>query len=379
MILTGIWLFSIAFLLLRLGVAWANVFSWPVLKHARGHAPSGNIAILIPARNEAHTLPRLLASLGALPSPTLSFRVLDDHSTDGTADVVRAFAARDGRFHLHAGEPLPPGWLGKNWACHQLAHHALADGPDAILYLDADVATIDPALIPTLDYQAHRLDAALISIFPNQEMHTLGEELTVPLMHYLLLSLLPLWLVRYLGFPSMAAANGQCMWFKASEYRTHQWHQQLKNIVIEDIAAMRLVKSSGLHGMVFCGGGLIRTRMYTSLREGINGFAKNLLAGFGGSAIGLTIWLLLLALPLALIPWLSAPFIPSLGIAAGVFLAMLGIRVAISLTAGQSVGKNVVLHPLQMGILAVIAVLSIVRKYTGTQEWKGRIVSVPRG
>lgn len=374
MVLTVIWALSVAFLVVRFGVAWANALSAPVLRTGRNLPDEALVAVLIPARNEAANLPRLLSQLSALPG-NLRIWVLDDHSEDETAAVVKGFALHNQRIELVSGQPLPAGWLGKNWACHQLAMAAQAHSPSALLFLDADVAALSPDLIPALQQQSKKLKTSLLSVFPDQKMHTLGEWLTVPLMHYLLLSLLPLWLVRYAKFPSMAAANGQCMWFASNDYYQYKWHEKVKNIVIEDIEIMRKVKDNLLKGMAFCGGNLIHTRMYSSFHEGVNGFTKNLLAGFGGSIFGLLSWLFLLATPLALLPFVALPVsISASWLVAGILLLMLGIRVAISRVAGQSISKNLLFHVPQMAILSVIAALSIFRHYTGTQQWKGRTI-----
>ena len=93
-------------------------------------------SILIPARNEEPNIGAALRSI--LQSQGIDFEVivLDDDSTDRTAEIVRAIADGDPRVRLATAQPLPAGWCGKNFACHQLA--ALAQHP-ILIFLDADV------------------------------------------------------------------------------------------------------------------------------------------------------------------------------------------------------------------------------------------------
>jgi glycosyltransferase involved in cell wall biosynthesis len=94
------------------------------------------VSLLLPARDEAENLREALPRLARLDYPALEVLVLDDGSTDATAAVVREHAARDPRLRLLTGAELPPGWLGKNWACHQLG--AAAAG-EVLVFCDADV------------------------------------------------------------------------------------------------------------------------------------------------------------------------------------------------------------------------------------------------
>ena len=233
--------------------------------------------------------------------------VLNDQSEDETAELLQAHASQTPGFSYLEGQPLPAGWLGKNWACHQLAQQASGK---YLLFFDADVAFLHPELVShTLGtFQRHSL--TLLSLFPNQEMNTFGEKLVVPIMHYLLLSLLPLHAVFRLSSPQFAAANGQFMMFEATNYQNHLWHQQVKQEVIEDIAIMKAVKRAGQKGKVLLANGFISYRMYRNLKEGVQGFSKNLLAGFGNSIPGLMIYLLLEIIPLFILPFfLSFPLI----------------------------------------------------------------------
>ena len=345
---------------LRTAIAVANAISWPVLGAAHGPC-TGQVSVLIPARNEAATLPALLAALKTLQGPLHEVLVLDDHSTDGTAGVAALHGAGL-PLRVLPGAPLPAGWLGKNWACHQLGQ--VATGTH-LLFLDADVLPAPAALLAALGYmERHKL--ALLSLFPGQVLGTLGERVAVPLMHWILLGLLPLRLVQAAPQASFAAANGQFMLFDGESYRTHHWHAAARAAITEDIEIMRTLKQAGLRGAVLCAGRQVQCRMYGSYKEAVAGFGKNMAGGFGGAA-GQGIVLLVSVLGVGRLlcgPWWWL----ALGLLAGQ-------RVAISSVAGQNVLLNLLLHPAQLAAFAHIGLVSAYQRITKTQTWKGRNVS----
>jgi 4,4'-diaponeurosporenoate glycosyltransferase len=107
------------------------------------------VAVVVPARDEAETLPALLASVIRQLRPGDELVVVDDHSTDGTAEAAAGFGAR-----VVSAPTLPQGWTGKCWACHR---GALATASPVLVFLDADVVLEAPDV---LDRLVARLDAA---------------------------------------------------------------------------------------------------------------------------------------------------------------------------------------------------------------------------
>lgn len=353
------------FLILRFSVTLFNFISRPMLPRTK-LVSSNLVSVLIPARNEANTIGILLQSLQQQDYAALEILVLDDDSSDDTAQVCDQFARADARIRVLKGLPLPNAWLGKNYACHQLAQQASGD---YFLFLDAD-DVVAPGFIAAAVHRmkAHRLN--LLSVFTNQLMHTFGEQLLVPIMHYLLLNLLPLRLVKLSANPSFSAASGQCMLFEAQNYRENNWHEQVKNRVVEDVEIMKMLKNSGGQGEALLANGLLYCRMYRGFSESMHGFSKNLLAGFGNSIFGLFSYLFLVVLgPMAIVFYLdSALSLFALGL---IILS----RIMISLLSGQSVWRNLLLHPLQMGSLLLLSLVSVQKKMTRTVTWKGRTVA----
>jgi hypothetical protein len=232
--------------------------------------------------------------------------------------------------------------------------------------LDAD-EQIYNGLINSAVHRMQLLNLGLLSLFANQQTDTMGEKMTVPIMHYILLNLLPLRLVYLVKNSAIAAASGQFMLFNAAIYRKQQWHKRVKDKVVEDVELMRLVKAAKFNGEALLANGMVSCRMYKSYAEAINGFSKNFLAAFNYSIMGLLIYLVLL---------ISGPMIVIITLNVQLILFMMALiilsRVMISLSAGQNAWVNVLLHPLQMFSLTLIAFVAIQKYLTKTNVWKGR-------
>ncbi|HEY4194427.1 MAG TPA: glycosyltransferase family 2 protein, partial [Mucilaginibacter sp.] len=289
--------------------------------------------------------------------------ILDDDSSDNTYEICTKFAAVHPAFRVIKGKELAGQWLGKNYACHQLAKQAKGE---YLLFLDAD-EQISNNLINSAVHRMHFRKLALLSLFTNQQMETFGERLTVPLMHYILLNLLPLRLVYLFKNASVAAASGQFMLFDASVYRRYEWHKSAKDKIVEDVEIMKQVKLARYNGESLLGNGMISCRMYTGYKSAINGFGKNFLAAFNYNIFSFLIFLLLL---------IGGPMMVMMTLNLQLITMMIGLiiltRIMISLESGQNAFVNVILHPLQMLSLVLIAFSAIQKYLTKTTVWKGR-------
>lgn len=353
----------IVFALMRLMVAAVNYLTQPYL-HGYPVFSQPLVSILIPARNEENNLPLLLESLIKQDYTNYELIVYDDHSEDGTSQILEQYSEKDHRISWIRGkQQIPAGWTGKNHACHQLSKKA---GGDILLYLDADVVVSTDMLQKAVTtFRYYRL--SLLSIFPHQLLESRGEWLTVPLMNWILLSLLPLILVRKSPKSSLAAANGQFMMFDARVYKARLWHKQVSQNLVEDITISRMMKKTGYNTATLLGRNDVMCRMYSSWHESVNGFAKNVLEFFGGNP--------LVAIGYTLLTFSGVVIIPfSLGwegLVIYLFMVLL-IRIFISLTSMQSVWKNIRLHLLQMASFLYIVAKGIKVKLTGRYKWKGR-------
>lgn len=146
------------------------------------------VSVLIPARNEEQSIAACVEAVLASEGVDLEIVVLDDHSEDGTAAVVKRIEQNDSRVRLASAPPLPSGWCGKQFACCVLAQ--LATEP-VLCFLDADVKLERDGLARMIAAM-RRSGAQLVSGFPRQLTVSPLEQLLLPLMHFLLLGFLPL-------------------------------------------------------------------------------------------------------------------------------------------------------------------------------------------
>ncbi len=239
-----------------------------------GQEPS--ISVLIPARDESETLPRCLHSLRLQTYPHYSVTVLDDGSSDSTAEVVQQVADRDGRFHLVSGQPLPEGWVGKPWACQQLADQATGD---ILLFIDADT-WFTPDVLARVAGVMQREQPGLLSAMPHQETGTIGERIVLPGLYMLFLCGLPLWRLEDRNYPDVAAANGQFICMRRSVYDQIGGHRAVSDRIVEDLALARITKVAGHTVVARTAIDSIHCRMYRSSREVMDGFSKNAFATF---------------------------------------------------------------------------------------------------
>jgi len=349
-------------MVLRFTVSLFNFISNPKLPHIK-KAYTELVSILIPVRNEEGNILSLLQSIQNQDYDNCEVIILDDDSTDNTYRVCADFAAEHPRFKVIKGKKLPYDWLGKNYACHQLAKQAKGD---YFLFLDADEQVYN-GLINSAIHRMHLYKLGLLSLFTNQQMDTIGEKTVVPLMHFILLNLLPLRLVYLTKNSTVAAASGQFMLFDAPLYRQHGWHKQARDKVVEDVEIMKIVKAAKYNGEALLANGMISCRMYKGYADAVNGFSKNFLAAFNYSIMWLLIYLVVI---------IGGPMIILMTLNFQLILFMVGLiiltRIMISLSASQNAWLNVLLHPVQMINLMLIAFVAIQKYLTKTTVWKGR-------
>ncbi|MCX7669869.1 MAG: glycosyltransferase family 2 protein, partial [Anaerolineae bacterium] len=287
--MTFVALFVTVVLLGMLGITLSNLLLFPRLTQTQPLAPGPqlpassfrSVSILIPARNEAAVIGETVRRMLAQTYPRFELIVLDDGSTDGTAEVARAAAAGDARLRVIAGEALPSGWAGKNWACHQLAQAAQGDW---LLFTDADTVWA-PGALAAVVAEAERTRADLLTVWPTQITVTWAERLVVPLMALVVIGYLPVFMVHYTPWSPFAAANGQCLLFRRRAYEAIGGHAALKGDVLEDVKFARRIKAHRLRLRMADGNGLVSCRMYTDWPGVRDGYAKNILSGYGGSLL----------------------------------------------------------------------------------------------
>lgn len=368
--------FSTLILAVLLSIAVANHRAMPRLRLDNTACPKTlpPVSVLLPVRNEARNITQCLQSLSSQSYPTIEIVVLDDNSTDATAHLASEAAAADPRIRLVAGAPLPDGWSGKNWACHQLAQQARYD---YLLFTDADVRWQRGALHAVMA-EMERTSADLLSVWPTQITVSLAERIVVPLMSMALLAYLPVTFAHQSPYPTAAAANGQCMLFRRKCYHAIGGHASIAPLVLDDVTLARAVKRAGCRLRLVDANFMLTCRMYQGWKETINGYAKNIRAGHANSSpllllstlvhwvIFLLPWIwLFLGMQFALPYW---PHWPILLISAGLL-----VRAVTAWTSRQRILDALTL-PLGVLLLTLIAAKALWWQVCyGGPVWKDRI------
>ncbi len=340
----------------------------------RGAAPLLPVSILIPARDEAANI--AAAVHGALAQQgTVEVVVLDDGSTDATPAIVQGIA--DPRVRLIPGEPLPPGWNGKQHACHQLA--AAARHP-VLLFVDADVRLAPDAAARLQGHMADN-DLALVSGFPRQITGTLGEIVVIPQIMVVLLGYLPFAMARRNATdPRFAAGCGQLMLVTAAAYARAGGHAAFRARMHDGLHLPRNVRATGGRTDIIDATPLATCRMYATWPDLWAGFLKNATEGMA-TPRALPVWTALLGLGHVL-PWLLLPVALLTGATAAALMSALAIaavllaRILLALRLRQP-ALSVLLHPVGVAITLAIQWSALVAARRGRQAtWRGRSYDV---
>jgi len=329
------------------------------------------VTVVLPVRNEADQVGDCLAALlDQRGVDDLTVVVVDDGSTDGTADVVRAVA--DARVRLIAAGPLPPGWLGKPHACAVGAAAAQDDG--ILAFVDADVRLFPDALAGAVAVlERHGLD--LVSPWPRPVAHGWAERLVQPLVPWLWATTLPVRIAERSPRPSLAAATGQFLVLDRGAYERAGGHGAVRGEVLEDIALLRAVKRAGGRGGPVDGSRLAACRMYDGWAALRDGYSKSLWGAVGSSpvassaaAAGLTaVWV---------VPAVAALRGSPAGLAG--YAAGVAGRAVTAAGTGSRVWPDALAHPASIVLLDVLMLRSVVGHRRGTLSWRGRHLPAPR-
>jgi chlorobactene glucosyltransferase len=312
------------------------------------------VSVLVPARNEAENIELCLRSLLAQQDAEYEIIVLDDESTDGTGGILARLEAESPRLKVLHGQPLPEDWLGKNWACHQLAQAARGE---ILLFLDADTRH-HPRMLADAVALAGKARLDFFSGIPRQETRTWAERLAVPMLPWMEHTLVPMPLLRWLPLPFLATAVGQFMLFRRFAYEKIGGHAAVRQEVVEDFALSRRVKQFNLRWDLIDISPRVTTRMYHNAREVWDGFSKNLFAAFGTNLLLFAfVWLWMLFA--TFFPWIGLALLafghPFQGFSPVLAVATILVNTAIWLASDLRFG----LSPLQ-ALYSPLTVLAFV-------------------
>lgn len=369
---------------LVLGVAvltahtWLNATRWLRRPADRPVDVPEPVAVLLPLRDEAlRVTPCLRALLAQRGVPDLRIVVLDDGSTDGTADVVRDVTGDDPRVTLLSGATPAPGWLGKPHACWQLAGRA-DPAATALVFVDADVV-LAPYAVAAAVSELRTARVTLLSPYPRILVESVADRLVQPLLQWLWLTFLPLRAMERSPRASLAAAGGQFLVVDRAGYQRAGGHAAVRDRILEDIELARAVKRSGGRIALVDGSRLAACRMYENWPQLRDGYSKSLWASFGHpSAAAIMVMLLLLlytAPPLlavaAALAWAPAVALVAL---AGYLLGVAGRVVSARATGGRW-WPDALAHPVSVVFLGWLTFRSYHLRKRRRLTWRGRPVS----
>ena len=347
-----------------------NLFVWP-----RGRADGridGRVSVLIPARNEARNIVSCVRALLRQTEPPHEILVYDDGSTDGTADVVEAISKREPRVRLVRGGELPPGWVGKPYACHRLAEAASGD---VLVYFDADTFAT-PTALARIGAVMERYRADVVTAATRQVTVSLMEQTVVPLLHLSYLAWLPLPLVWRSRDPRFLVANGQLLAVRRPALEKAGGWEAVRAEVVDDMAFCRNVKKSGGRVVFADGHHMASCRMYEGRVEVWHGFSKNLYEGLGEHPLAL-LFVLALYAGVFIAPYVAL-YLALAGAWWGLWPSLVGVLANMAIRAALVVRlrqptNGIIIHPVSVLWFVAIALNSFRWSRRGKIAWRGRV------
>ncbi len=369
----GIILFLSALLLISI----ANNISLKKLSRYRLPDRYPFISVLVPARNEENNIYKCVTSLLDQDYPNFEVIVNND-SSDRTGEILESLSAEYGRLKVIHSAHLEEGWVGKQWSCHRLYREARGE---YLLFVDADTVH-HPEMLKHAMGAALETGADLLTMFPFEETATIGERLIVPFMHWSMISIFPMFLMRLLKIPQLVIAVGQFMMFRREAYEAIDGHSGIKDKPVDDVALARSIVGHGFRLVVVDGTEYVRCRMFNSFSDAHAGFSRSLFGAMGYKVIPflfmwtwilIVFWQPLVMIALFLINGNDVFLRPSL-VAVGMSYILFFItfkRFGFSLL-------SVALYPVIVLLSYTAAIRSLFTTLTGRTVWKGRMLLHPK-
>jgi len=336
------------------------------------------VSVIIPARNEARNIAQCVRSVLASSYGRLEVIVVNDHSHDDTAEIARSLMATDAPLRVMDNPDLPAGWFGKQWACQT---GAIAAAGEILIFMDADARASSDLIARSVNGML-RTGADFYSVLGRQEMVTFWERLLQMQIFIVLTTRFGgTEIVNRANTASAKIANGQYLMVRRSTYDEFGGHGLVRGYVAEDLMLAQRYFELGKRTVLVMGMDQLSTRMYTSLRELIGGWRKNIFAGgrhsmpFGRDAMVLTP----LLLPLPFLMQLMPPLLLVVALMAGLSTLELWAAIATGVTLVTWLAyyrmarlpmSYALLYPVGAAVALYIALSAVSR---GSRvEWKGR-------
>jgi len=221
------------------------------------------VSIVIPARNEAVTVGRVVESHLRSDYPKKEIIVVDDGSTDGTAEAARSCASRfSSPLNVLQVKQTPEGWSGKVYAMHRGVEAASGR---YILFTDADIVW-DPDLLSLLVAESISENLGLNSRMVLLSVEGFWERVLVPAFVFFFSLLYPFRAVSRRGSKYAAAAGG-CMLVNCKALEAAGGLESIKDAIIDDISLARRIKQAGFPLRLCLSSRARSLRRYPKLRD----------------------------------------------------------------------------------------------------------------
>jgi glycosyltransferase involved in cell wall biosynthesis len=329
-----------------------------------------SITTIVPARNEEAVIAGCIESL-ALQPEIAEILVVNDQSTDKTAEVVRGLMLKIPQLRLLETQDVPSGWVGKNNAVYLGAKEAKSPW---LLFTDAD-AEVQPGAAARALQIAQETNAALLSFSPEQVTQSWYEKSLIPFVYSRLAKHFSYDDVNNPASPA-AAANGQFLMIQRDAYNSIGGHASVASEVLEDVALAKRAKAAGFRLWFASGQGIVRVRMYRSFRAMWQGWRKNLYLLVGGtpSAVFRELESTIPWIPLALILLgIKVPIAPLLGVC---FLLLRQFTYGLEISRNHYPFKFIIYYVPAVALYGGVLWASYRAHTKGKVEWKGREVPV---
>ncbi len=368
------------FILLFAGYEYLTLMHFPALPtRAEAISELPLVSIILPVRNQAKTVSQCVDSLVHLDYPNKEIISVEGHSTDGTQKILRKF--RD-QIMLVEEEPLPPGWVGKNWACHLGYQRAKGE---LFLFTDGDSVHSHDSLNRTVNY-LQTTNADMVTVAPGAVLRTFWEKLLQPPIFLLIMLFVG---GKWVNDDTRknALGNGQYMLFRREAYEKLGGHHAVRDKIVEDYTLARMMKKSGMRLRMVTAMDTLGVRMYASLGEIWRGWRKNFYTvsqdhNLSRAILRLTLMFTFLVLPFIILAygvWLATKTPLNIYLFTGAFMSFflwLGI-IILDRDIGVSLAYAL-LFPVAILIYMGIGVDSTIRGALGLGfPWKGRVYGKP--
>lgn len=340
----------------------------PVCPRSTGPSAPLKISIVIPARNEVSNIRVLLESITALTHKPHEVIVVDDGSTDGTAQVALDAGAR-----VVSAPPLPDGWRGKAWACWHGA--AVADG-DMLLFLDADTIFKSDAMERIAAAWSTRKCKAL-SLGPYHEVKRPYEELSAI---FNLLTFMGMGAFSLFGSPDRTSRLfGPFLLIDRKLYHEIGGHQAVRGQILEHMSMGAILRKRGEAMCCLGGRGVVHTRMYPDgLGSLVEGWSKAFADGAAKTS-PLILWLSVVWITGAMSAFIHLILSPWTGadprIAAVIYLAFAAVMFLNLRRVGRFAIWSSLCYPILLIAFFAIFGRSLHLRHSGKSvRWKARII-----